>query len=181
MTETYAATIAAVAPVLWLVAAVEMHQYLRRLAEPLQYNAELARVRRRAEGTEGPPSAELLAQVEAAIPPEGHASMEAEAPVRSRIAQAYLLVAALLLGAETVSLMWLGGAKHADSGFAWFCLVAVLLGFLIVTFAPAWLAHGEALYGHRQWERDTRLLRAWVRTQRRELDERENRHPDTQS
>lgn len=172
MTETYAATIAAVAPVLWLVAAVEVHQFLQRLAEPLKYNAMLAAVRRRAEREDSPPTAELLAEIEAAIPPEGHASMDAEAPIKSRVAAVYLAVAALLVSAEAVSLLWLGGPQHRASGLAWFCLAAVLVGFLVVTSAPAFLAHGEAVHGHRQANQDLEVLRAWVRAQRREVEGR---------
>lgn len=178
MTETYAATIAAVAPVLWLVAAVEVHQFLQRLAEPLRYNAGLARTRRRTERTEGPPTPELLAEIEAAIPPEGHASMDAEAPIKSRVAAVYLFVASLLVSAEGVSLAWLGGARHADSALAWFCLASVLVGFLIVTSAPAFLAHGEAVYGHHQMNQDMEGLRTWARAQRRALEDQENRGTD---
>lgn len=178
MTETYAATIAAVAPVLWLVAAVELHQFLRRLAEPLTYNAVLARARRRAETSEGTPTPELLAEIEAAIPPEGHASMEAEAPIKARVAAVYLFTAALLLGAETASLLWLGSDQPRASGLAWFCLVSVLVGFLIVTAAPAYVTNGEAAYGRRQMNRDFELLRAWA-IQRREAAERENNPADT--
>ncbi|MFG2349892.1 hypothetical protein [Streptomyces phaeochromogenes] len=152
MTETYAATIATIAPVLWLVAAVEVHQYTRHF-EGLQGSRQLvAQARRYAERIEGPTTDEQLEELDEFVSQSTSSALDALSPpeVRRRIAWAYLLLVGLLLGAEAVSLLWLGGAQAAAPGWAWFCLIAVLLGFLAVTTLPVIGSAGvisEALKG----------------------------------
>ncbi|WP_371588040.1 hypothetical protein [Streptomyces virginiae] len=54
MTEAFAATIAAVAPVIWLVAVVEVHQYVKRFESLQVLGAAATRARGYAAQIEGP-------------------------------------------------------------------------------------------------------------------------------
>ncbi|MEU6603141.1 hypothetical protein [Streptomyces flaveolus] len=146
MTETYAATIAAVAPVIWLVAAVEVQQYVKRYESMTSLGDQVLRLRRYAEQVEGRMTTEQLDEL-MRIAREGHASFQSsfrQAPVKKYVSAAYLVVVGVLLAAESASLVWLAGPQKDTPVVAWFCLISVLLGFLAVSALPAVVAFGVA-------------------------------------
>ncbi|MFF7870499.1 hypothetical protein ACFZCT_29070 [Streptomyces qaidamensis] len=148
MTETYAATIAAVAPVIWLVAAVEVHQYVKRYENMINIGDVVARAKQRAERIEGPMTRDQFNELSQLVA-EGGTALRASfrvPRVKRYVSAAYLVIVALLLCAEALSLVWLAGPQSADFGVAVFCLIAVLVGFFAVSALPAITAFGVAAH-----------------------------------
>ncbi|MGI5408003.1 hypothetical protein ACQEV9_14530 [Streptomyces chartreusis] len=67
MTKTYAATIAAVAPIIWIVATVEMHDFFKRYERLVRTHAPLGQARRLAEQVNGRATSEQLAAISSLI------------------------------------------------------------------------------------------------------------------
>jgi hypothetical protein len=143
MNETYAATIAAVAPVIWLVAIVEWHQFVRGLESVSATREALARARRRASQIEEPASLDELAQVRGLLAQvrETAESQPEVNPIKRATSFVYLFVAALLLAAESMSLIALGEGPKDNDWMAWFCCAAILIGFLVITVMPSYVAY----------------------------------------
>jgi hypothetical protein len=146
MTETFAATIAVVAPVIWLVAVVEVHQYVKRLENLQILGTAAGRARRYAEQVEGPMTLEQASTLSRLLKEGGSSFNEkmGEAPAKAGVTIGYLFVVTILLTAEAFSLLWLGGPQKTNAWMAWFCLIAVLLAFFAVLVLPAVTAIGIA-------------------------------------
>lgn len=165
MTETYAATVAAVAPVILLVAAVEINnrrQRVRELYEALA--APMGLIREMFRGS-GDPSAQ---QVERVVQQVRETNVGARAGVALIL---YVLsavaITTLLFLAELASLLWLAGTRPTpDPGVALFCALALGVGFAWVAYAPMVALivpiSRNLLYvlsGLRDYQRFLRLLR----------------------
>lgn len=135
MTETYAATVAAVAPVILLVAVVEINnrrQRVRELYESLTIPIGLIRAMFRDGGN---PSAQ---QVEDVVQQVRETNVGARAGLGLML---YVLsavgITTLLFLAELASLLWLAGTPtESASGIALFCALALGAGFAWVAYAP---------------------------------------------
>ncbi|WP_307517357.1 hypothetical protein [Streptomyces umbrinus] len=166
MTETFAATIAAVAPVIWLVAAVEWSQYIKRWEGTQAFGASLRRARRLAETVEGRTGGARVQEI-LSILDEGRRSLpespSVEPPAKRRTAFAYLCVASLLLTAEGFSLVWLASSQKAEPVTAWFCLTSVMVGFFAVMLLPAVASYAVSTYGSDQRKQDMDWLTEFAR------------------
>ena len=142
MSEPFAATVAAVAPVVWLVGAVEYHQVAKRAAEGYTVGEEL--LAQAVEDLKGASDTEVLA----------HQWTESQqqllvGPIRLvPLFPLYVLwtvVTACLLYAMVVSLAWLakGDDQNKASGQAVFCYCTLGFSFLIVTVTPVIAAVGR--------------------------------------
>lgn len=142
MTETYAATIAAVAPVIWLVAIIEFHQFTRAFTANPVADA-LVGVRNQALRMNGEPSREevegLAAALEAALTAFGGEHRELRT-MKRLVSFGYLVISTVLLVAESVALLWLSGSQKPDGASAWFCFIAVSVGFAAITVLPSVVA-----------------------------------------
>ncbi|MFF5497624.1 hypothetical protein [Streptomyces aquilus] len=135
MTETYAATVAAVAPVILLVAVVEINnrrQRVRELYESLTAPITLIRAMFR-EGSD--PSAQQVEDVARQVRATNvgaRAGLSMVLYVLSAVA-----IITLLFLAELASLLWLTGSPTDTAPrVALFCAVALGAGFAWVAYAP---------------------------------------------
>ncbi|MGC5007458.1 hypothetical protein [Streptomyces sp. DT203] len=170
MSESYAATIAAVVPVIWLVAAVEVQQYAKMSAANARLLEGAARHGQRLLDKAGErPSLEDLKTVsdEMSLQTDQGAEDLSSFPPRL-VPYFWSLFVGVLIAAETVSLYWLGadgGGPHP--GWAWFCLVSTLLGFVAITVLPAFV-------GLRQMRRSIRMGMATHAEVRQRIGQRMN-------
>ncbi|MFG2730749.1 hypothetical protein [Streptomyces canus] len=167
MTETFAATIAAVAPVIWLVAVVEVHQYIKRFESLQVLGTATTRARRYAEQIKGAMTLEQASNL-SNIMKEGGASFRekfTQPPFKSVVSTVYALIVAILLASEGFSLFWLAGPQKTNSWMAWFCFIAVLLGFLAVLVLPGVTALGIAASVVRERDADLAWLANFARQQ----------------
>lgn len=140
MTETLAATVAAVAPVIWLVGAVELHQISRQWAvEAAEFEALYARGSASLAAKSGDEAwrelAAFNAQVETALIP-------AERSSRAKVVAygIWLAVSGALAVAAILSLVWLASDGGKSELVATYCVVSLSLGFACVTVAPVVLS-----------------------------------------
>jgi hypothetical protein len=165
MTETYAATVAAVAPVIWLVAVLEWHRFVKGSVSVASALDALTRSRQRAESVEGDASNDDLRAVAALVHQarEAVANRPFDAPHQKKMSIVYLIVASLLLTAEGIALFALGSeSTDGSSGDAYFCFYALLVGFLAITVLPSYAASKEANAALRKVAGDTAWLSAWL-------------------
>ncbi|MFB7238310.1 MULTISPECIES: hypothetical protein [unclassified Streptomyces] len=145
MTESYAATVAAVVPVLWLVGAVEQHQLAKNFAQRSRELEDLAR--RNSQVTAALADDASLADIEAAMARLEVPESDRDGRLGAITTLVWAVTAALLLPAEMSALLWLGDSSKGPSEFAaTYSLVAIMLGFLAVGSIPI----GVALWGDRQ-------------------------------
>lgn len=152
MSESYAATIAAVVPVIWLIASVELHQFSKQSMEE-GANFERALLARRRLLEEPPAGTSLegleraseqiaeLERVLAQVDEEtgrGIEGLNILPPVLTY--WVWTVLVALLVSVEAVALYWLGSDGDSEPGMAWFCFGATVVGFLAITVMPAIVA-----------------------------------------
>ncbi|MGI5192719.1 hypothetical protein ACQEVY_03510 [Streptomyces sp. CA-288835] len=170
MTETYAATIAAVAPVIWLVAAVEGHQYIKQFEGFAKLDGGLGQARRLAEAVEGRATHEQLEAIASARRRGEEAFPRKEdifGRIRRYVALAYLAVAMGLLSAEFMSLGWLTTPDRINEQYAaWVCLCAVVAGFVLVTIMPVVVVLLTWAAGTRKANEDYEWLVEFIEGQR---------------
>ncbi|WP_327710038.1 hypothetical protein OG912_16825 [Streptomyces sp. NBC_00464] len=143
MSETFAATVAGVAPVIWLVGALEMHQYAKRRADESRALEKLyAEGRAAAEGGDPGTVREAIRLMQERVEPV-LASAESNMTLRKAVYSLWAVVVAALLAAESGSLMWLATGGGTESGLAWLCLVALVAGFAAVTSLPVIVTYVE--------------------------------------
>ncbi|NNN35372.1 hypothetical protein HLK59_34390 [Streptomyces sp. S3(2020)] len=135
MTETYAATVAAVAPVILLVAVVEINNRRQRVRELYELLAVPIRLIREMFRDGGDPTAQ---QVERVVQQVRETNVGARAGFGLML---YVLsavaITTLLFLAELASLLWLAGTpEKSSSGVALFCALALGVGFAWVAYAP---------------------------------------------
>lgn len=132
MTEPFATTVAAVAPVVWLVGAVEAHQVTRRLAE----------VKRRHEEVLAAAVAELEGADDAAILARPWNHKASVLSYKQAILYVFWLgLACSLVLATLFALQWLGGSgRDPQPLVAEFCYWAVSSGMMFVTTVPILMA-----------------------------------------
>ncbi|MFJ1552315.1 hypothetical protein [Streptomyces mirabilis] len=167
MTETFAATIAVVAPVIWLVAAVEVHHHLKRFESLQTLGATTSRARAYAAEIEGPMTSEQARHLNKLMK-EGDESFREEfeqPPINGKVSVAYLLIVVILTLAELFPLLWLSGPQKSNPGMALFCLIAVLLSFVGVFVLPAVKAFGIAAWVARDRERNLDWLSYFAKRQ----------------
>ncbi|MEV0238880.1 hypothetical protein AB0I06_02920 [Streptomyces sp. NPDC050674] len=132
MSEPFATTIAAVAPVVWLVGAVEYHQVAKRTAEA--YKAGEVLLTQTVEELQRAGDAEILAhqwtetQQQTLRPPKRLLPLHA----------LWSAVTACLLSSLVNALAWLAKGDEQDkaSGEAMFCFCTLCGSFIIVTAVP---------------------------------------------
>ncbi|MFE4647738.1 hypothetical protein [Streptomyces sp. NPDC056707] len=144
MSEPYATTVAAVAPVIWLVGAVEVYQAIKRM-EQLEADGaeELAQGLRaiRAEA-DGDAVERLYRQLRRPLPKQKQRAL-------SRLYIFWLLITFMLVWVTLSALAWLAedGGPGKETGaapvLALSSLVVVGLGFLVVTVVPVSAAIGR--------------------------------------
>ncbi|WP_329163935.1 hypothetical protein OHB49_28895 [Streptomyces sp. NBC_01717] len=170
MTETYAATIAAVVPVIWLVGVVEVHQIAKLAVSGARQIEDAARAGEQILKEAGDrPSFEVVArashQMTAQID-KGSEELRAFPPLP--LAYFWTAFVSILLAAEALSLYWLGVSGGPHPGWAWFCFLSTVVGFGAITAVPA-------AFAYRQMTRSVRLGRqrytAVQTAMRRRLDE----------
>ncbi|MFJ8668553.1 hypothetical protein [Streptomyces sp. NPDC093600] len=139
MTESYAATVAAVVPVLWLVGALEQHQVARSFAQRLREIEELTAEHHRAlvslrEGVS-------VAEVATALEGLKGLKPDRDAKLKNFASAAWALTVGALLVAETQALGWLADSSRGpDEFWAEYCLWATVLGFAAVGVIPLVIA-----------------------------------------
>ncbi|MEV6357687.1 hypothetical protein [Streptomyces hydrogenans] len=139
MTESYAATVAAVVPVLWLVGAVEQHQFARSFAQRAREIEDfIVEHRRILSGLEnGVTATEFLA----AINGIKELKPDRDRKIRAFALFAWALTVGLLLPAETAALGWLAdSSREPDEFWATYCLWVTVLGFGAVGIIPLVIA-----------------------------------------
>ncbi|MFF1834882.1 hypothetical protein ACFVXE_11850 [Streptomyces sp. NPDC058231] len=151
MSESYAATIAAVVPVIWLVGAVKVQQFVKIAASSARQLEDASRLGEQllAE-VGGHPSLEVLTSVSiqmSAQTDRGYEELRAFPPLP--LAYFWTICVGTLLGAEALSLCWLGINGGPNPGIAWFCPISTLIGFGAITVVPA-------LYAYRQMTQSIR-------------------------
>ncbi|MEE4493568.1 hypothetical protein [Streptomyces sp. BE230] len=138
MSETYAATVAAVAPVIWLVGAIEFHQVLKRIEQYVadeEQALEDRLVSLRAEDDD-----EVAGELAGAA--NRPSNRKRVLSTLSLYAVWYSLTLALVC-VTLSSLVWLGedggpGKVSGDSSsLATICFCVLAIGFFVVTMAPA--------------------------------------------
>ncbi|MFE6486995.1 hypothetical protein ACFVGN_29225 [Streptomyces sp. NPDC057757] len=167
MNDTFAATVAAVVPVLWLVAAVEMHQYRRRMQQVAGFADQLltdavTAVRSAPAGGE---SVEVTTLAKTAL--------NTEAPKEtSRTAYDlyfyYQLTAAQMIATEGFALAWLLGWHDDPKITGWVMLAATMAGFVAVLALPIRAVKAEAKMEERRRELRREALRDFLRGQENE-------------
>ncbi len=167
MSEPFATTVAAVAPVVWLVGAVEYHQVTKRAVEGMTAGAELL--------------AQTVVDLQRASDTEvlDHRWTESQEQILrppSRLLPLQLmwgLVTICLLCSMVAALDWLatGDEKDKASGDAAFCYFTLCFSFVVVSVTPV-IAAIRRMHGTvRQREAlraDIRRLQAEARRRRRE-------------
>lgn len=147
MTEPYATTIAAVAPVLLLVAVVEVQQITQRTrqdsaAMTAAYRDAAAKLRAREAGVSPGELQEIRARVQQ-LESEHNAGLQGFARVLYYV---WAFTATALVAVVSLALTWLGrGSGDADPFMAWFCFSALLWGTFVVVNMPvvAWIAQSR--------------------------------------
>ncbi|MFE6408514.1 hypothetical protein ACFVOR_16445 [Streptomyces sp. NPDC057837] len=133
MSEPFAATVAAVAPVVWLVGAVEYHQVTKRAVEDMAAGAEL--MAQTVVDLQGATDAEVLdhrwteSQEQILRPPNRLLPLQFM----------WGLVTICLLYSMVVALDWLavGDEEVKASGEAAFCYFTLCFSFVVVSVSPA--------------------------------------------
>lgn len=142
MSEPFATTVAAVAPVVWLVGAVEYHQVSKRAAEAHTVGEEL--LAQAVEDLQGASDTEVLA----------HQWTESQQQLMVRSTRLmpfyplyvlWTLVTGCLLYAVAIALSWLANGDDQDkaSGDAAFCYYTLCFSFIVVTVLPVVAAIGR--------------------------------------
>lgn len=140
MTEAFAATVAAVAPVIWLVGSVELHQIHKRTAEQAAVRAQgIAAARLFLDSLGETPS---LAKIDEFY--ERLYSVFPGDPRDPRLSRTTLVapavwgvIVAWLVGAEVLALLWLSEPEAKPAApIAWFCFLALIVGFAGVSYFP---------------------------------------------
>ncbi|WP_406211147.1 hypothetical protein [Streptomyces decoyicus] len=135
MTETYAATVAAVVPVLWLVGAVEQHQLAKANAQhSLDTATVVAKNRQELAALDTEAS---IAQFDAVVANLPHIPGDRDAKLKATVNIIWAVVVGALLPSEIVSLSWLAEPVQEPQRFwAHYCLWSILLGFITVGSLP---------------------------------------------
>ncbi|MFE3123906.1 hypothetical protein ACFXHD_10835 [Streptomyces hydrogenans] len=146
MNDTLAATVAAVVPVLWLVAVVEVHQYQRRLF-PVEWPGDerLVRIAEIVRSPQGGATPEILSEARLILE-DAKMHVPKGKKVLDRFVLRYEIVSVVLMLIEAMSLLWLLGWHDAPEVFGWVCVGGTLLGFLCVLRLPLSATGEEALY-----------------------------------
>ncbi|MGW3942376.1 hypothetical protein [Streptomyces phaeochromogenes] len=152
MTEAFAETAAAVAPVIWLVGAVEYQQVTKRYMEARR--ADEVRLQERLRALEaGDDSSE---------------DVGAPSPSRWALISLYAawgMVSVTLAAATMRALSWLATPTSGDEpGTALFCYLSISVGLAVVTLLPVALLVAQALVAARRGGRLERRIRE-LRTQ----------------
>lgn len=154
MTEAFATTVAAVAPVIWLVGALEMHQISKWLFERSREDEEpiaLARAYLEQIG-EVATVTQLKHLVQLTASAAAHRPRHKRGD-RSKIFANFVwgLVVSSLFAAELVALRWLGSSEQEPDGpAAWSCFAALLFGFAVVSWFPVVIFLGQSLQSLRR-------------------------------
>ncbi|MEV0963275.1 hypothetical protein AB0J25_11915 [Streptomyces sp. NPDC049910] len=137
MTEAYATTVAAVAPVIWLVGAVELHQVVQRFAiAAAEGEAHDAEYRRRLEALGDDVTWAELRDFTARFR-QTRPNLAAVNRL-NRIAHViWTVTVGCLIAAEVFALYWLGSPELGPQPVrAYFCFWALVLGFAAVSYLP---------------------------------------------
>jgi hypothetical protein len=135
MTESYAATVAAVVPVLWLVGAVEQHQFARSFAQRSREVEELAAEHRRTLASLG--DGVTVTEFTTALAGLRDLKPDRDAGLKTLANIAWGLTVVALLPAEVAALGWLADSSRGPNEFwAEYCLWATVLGFAAVGVIP---------------------------------------------
>ncbi|MEU0174082.1 hypothetical protein ABZ178_12100 [Streptomyces massasporeus] len=132
MSEPFATTVAAVAPVVWLVSAVEYHQVAKRTFEV--FNAGEVLLAQTLEELQRAGDAEILAHQWTETQQQTLRSHVKLVPLHAL----WSAVTACLGISLTIALAWLARGDEQDraSGEAMFCFCALIGSFMIVTAVP---------------------------------------------
>lgn len=162
MTESFATTVAAIAPVIWLVGAVEAHQVTKRMVDEKRQHAE--QLSAAVAELEGADDATILSR------PWSHQA----SVLRWHQLLLYLiwLALAVCLIFDTVrALSWLAGVRSplGGSAFAGFAYMSIGFGMLVVTALPIVVSilrlsqsvsHGSGAYSALKMQREAAEGRA---------------------
>lgn len=136
MSETYAATIAAVIPVVWLVGAVELHQLTKQWAAAVGDRERMAEsVKSRLDAAE--PEA-VLAVFNGALVDIDTQNRAGKFQIHPEelVYYLWLLLVSAMVAVEGITLYWLGAGGGPNPRFAWLSLGVTAAGFLAVTGVP---------------------------------------------
>ncbi|MFE6065783.1 hypothetical protein [Streptomyces sp. NPDC056525] len=135
MTEAYAATVAAVVPVLWLVGAVEQHQLARSNAERgREIETVVAENLQKLKSLD--PKASIQ-EIKSAVSNLKVVPGDPEEKLKSIIGWVWTVTTAALLSAEAAAISWLAEPDGKPEKFwAHYCLWTLLVAFLIVGALP---------------------------------------------
>ncbi|MEU0634575.1 hypothetical protein [Streptomyces sp. NPDC005989] len=137
MNETYAATIAAVIPVLWLVGAVELHQLTKQWAVAASDLERLAKsVKNRLDAAEAERVLDVFSRALVDVDTQNQAGKLQTRPGKL-IYNLWLLLVGMMMAVEGFTLYWLGADGGPNPGLAWFSLGVTVAGFVAVTGVPA--------------------------------------------
>ncbi|TLQ45767.1 hypothetical protein [Streptomyces marianii] len=136
MSEAYATTVAAVAPVIWLVGAVELHQVVQRFAAAAtEGEAHDAEYRRRLEAFGDDATWAELRDLTTRF--RQTRPNLAAVNTLNRIAHViWTVTVGCLIAAEVFALGWLGSQPGPQPARAYFCFWALVLGFAAVSYLP---------------------------------------------
>ncbi|MFE3379918.1 hypothetical protein [Streptomyces anulatus] len=168
MNDTFAATVAAVVPVLWLVAVVEVHQYQRRLLPakwPMDDQlANIAQVTRATSGAAARP--EFIAEARLVLE-EARLYVPDDKRILDRFVTQFETLSVGLICLEALSLLWLLGMHDAPVVMGWVSFCGTMLGLLGVLRLPVAAINQGALHSVRQRARDLQQVGEFL-----------GRHPD---
>ncbi|GAA1944567.1 hypothetical protein GCM10009837_83330 [Streptomyces durmitorensis] len=164
MTESYAATVAAVVPVLWLVGVVEQHQLAKAFAQRSRELQDMVADHRRTIAAVG--EGATVAQLQAAMESLKLAPPDRDAKIKNFASAAWAIAIGVLLPAEAAALTWLADPSRGPQElWATYCWWATMTGFLAVGSVPLVMA----LWTDRQATRGMRADTMEIRELRRQL------------
>jgi hypothetical protein len=163
--DAFAATVAAVVPVLWLVAVVEVHQYQRRLfPQEWPIDEQLATAYEVVRSISGAAPPEVITRA-ARVLERAELHVPENKPVLDRFVRRYELVSVGLMCLEAVALLWLLGWRADPVVMGWICLVGTGLGFYGVLRLPIAAINQQALFSTEQRARRMREIREFLARQ----------------
>ncbi|MCX4657620.1 hypothetical protein OG249_37840 [Streptomyces microflavus] len=162
MNETFAATIAAVVPVIWLVGALEAHQVMKFYLASSQRLEETARVGERLLKEAGAePTAERIGALQKEMGDRLDDGVEEQKtfPPASLFAF-WVIFGTILLTAEWQSLQWLAeGGPGPRPGLAKFLLSSTIAGFGAIIVVPSGVTIAQTMRHLRRGKRRHAALR----------------------
>ncbi len=182
MSETFAATIAAVIPVIWLVASLEAHQLMKPYLAYSQRFEQAAQEGERMLSEAGEqPASERIFAVQTEMNNRLAEIIEDQRTVDPPILFTFWVTfGGILLSAEWMALQWLAESDPGpDPGLAIFLLASTVGGFSALAFVPVAVTMVQATkHRKRGHKRHTALQEATMRLHVRAVDRERDEEPN---